>query len=232
MSAIGLYYLPTTSADTSPLPDLINRLTSRYNPSILPPWTLRQRLFRSTPVPSANPTTDGQVQKPSTRYLQIVSLPDHPQNSFVAITPTEGASTAEDTSTKSIATVISIPSGPSTDEFNQLLGSKFGPLWQSRQILAVTDGSTYQIGDFRVRAGELRQGIGGAQLVRGVIAEVAYMGQDGEGDAKGSAEGIITAFWQELGVQGAREFMSTGPGGRDDGFEDVRLWCRVLMLKS
>ncbi|KAL8706116.1 MAG: hypothetical protein Q9201_000818 [Fulgogasparrea decipioides] len=220
MSTIGLYFLPTTSADTSPLPDLINRLTTRYNPSILPPWTLRQRLFRSTPAPPANSTTDGAGKITPPRYLQIVSLPDHPQNSFVAITPNESASTGEGSKTEPVATVISISSGPSTDEFNQLLGSKFGPLWQSRQILAVIDGSTYQIGDFRVRAGELRQGIGGAQLVRGVIAEVAYLGQDGQGEAKGSAERMITAFWQELGVQGVREFLSTGPGGRDDGFED------------
>ncbi|KAL8677588.1 MAG: hypothetical protein Q9186_005997 [Xanthomendoza sp. 1 TL-2023] len=230
MSTAVLYFLPTTSADISPLSDLINRLTSRYNPSILPRWSLRQRLFRSTPSPSPN---DENLAVAPARYLQVLSLADYPYDSHIAITPiTAAAATNGTTAADPVPTVISIPAGPSTDDFTQLLVSRLGPLWQQRQVLAVIDGLAFEIGDFRVRAGELRQGVGGAQLVRGVVVEVAYTGQGGGGQDRSQTEEIITVFWDELGVNGAKGFRGGKKGEEEDGFESVRLWCRVLMLKS
>ncbi|KAI4174607.1 MAG: hypothetical protein LQ343_002180 [Gyalolechia ehrenbergii] len=136
------------------------------------------------------------------------------------------------TSTEPVATVVSIPSGPSTDEFIQLLTSKLGPLWQQRQSLTVVDGSAFEVGDIRIRAGELRQSLGGAQLVRGVVVEMTRKVRvDEESDGQGREE-MIKAFWEELGMKGGREFMATGLEGTGDGFEDVRMWCRVLILRS
>lgn len=171
------------------------------------------------------------VKPSATRYLQIVSLPDHPQDSFVVITPTDVPAVVEGTKTGPQTTVAAIPAGPPTDAFTQLLGTKLGPLWQPRQLLAVVDGIAYQVGDFRVRAGELRQGLGGAQLVRGVVVEVAYVGQDDEALGRSGRETMIIGFWQELGVKGAKQFFKPDLVERD-GFEDVRLWCSALMLKS
>ncbi|KAI4132794.1 MAG: hypothetical protein LQ338_000498 [Usnochroma carphineum] len=215
-----LYLLPTNSADSSPLPDLIKRLATHYNPSPLPRWTLRQLLFRSTPTPS---TTDGDPKPSPPRYLQIVSLPDYPNDSHVAITPTPPKSPGDSTKTEQTASVISIPAGPSSDEFTQLLLSKFGPLWQRRRYLAVYDGLAFEVGDFRVKAGELKHEVGGAQLVRGVIVEVAYVGQGGDGQDREHREEMVTAFWEELGVKGAKEFRGSDGGEKDDRFGDAKL---------
>ncbi|KAL8692900.1 MAG: hypothetical protein Q9218_002158 [Villophora microphyllina] len=230
MSTTVLYFIPTSSADTSPLPEVIRRLTIRCNPSILPNWTLRQRLFRSTPVQSAEPTANKPFEP---RYLQIISFSGHPQHSYIVISATEGSVTVENSTAAPDATVISIPSGASTDEFNQLLLTKLGPLWQPRQLLAVVDGLAYQVGAFRMRVGEVRQGIGGSQLVRGVAIEIAVEEQgDGELEDRGSTEKMITTFWAELGLTGGKEFLQTHPDKGEDNFQDVRLWSRMLMLKS
>lgn len=71
--------------------------------------------------------------------------------------------------------------------------------------------------------------MGGAQLVRGVIVEVAYVGQGGDGQDREHREEMVTAFWEELGVKGAKEFRGSDGGEKDDRFGDVRLWCRVLL---
>ncbi|KAL9025757.1 MAG: hypothetical protein Q9196_005479 [Gyalolechia fulgens] len=178
------------------------------------------------------PPTATNEQTTSPRFLQIVSLPDHLNASHVAITPSAPAMPLDGTSTEPIATVVSIPSGPSTDEFIQLLTSKLAPLWQQRQSLTVLDGSAFEVGDIRIRAGELRQGLGGAQLVRGAVVEVVCKGRVDENLDGRDREETIRAFWEELGIKGAREFMAADSEGMGDGFEDVRMWCRMLMLRS
>lgn len=96
----------------------------------------------------------------------------------------------------------------------------------------VFDGSAMEVGDFRIRAGELRNDTGKAQIVRGVIVEVAYLGEEGDGQDGESGEEMVRAFWEELGVKGAREFKGSDSRETDDGFGDVRLWCKVLMLND
>ncbi|KAL8837542.1 MAG: hypothetical protein Q9176_005598 [Flavoplaca citrina] len=226
MSTAALYFLPTTSADTSPLPDLIDRLATQYDPFILPRWSLRHRLFRSTPVPRS---ADKDVPAIPARHLQILSLPDHPNDSFVVITQASGPASS---TTVPAADIISLPAGQSTDDFTQLLVSRLGLLWQQRQSSAVIDGLAYEVGDFRVKVGELRQGVGGAQLVRGVVVEVTHRVKDGGEEDRGETQDMITAFWDELGVNGAREYKDDGEKTVEDGFEIVRLWSELLMLKG
>ncbi|KAL8652933.1 MAG: hypothetical protein Q9210_002402 [Variospora velana] len=233
MSNTIIYFLRATSVETSPLPGLINCITTHYNPTILPTWSLQQLLFRSTPSPAA---VDGNPKAVPPRYLQLVTLPDYPNDTLVASTLTTPNSTThdddDDTTTKPSATVISIPAGPSTDEFTQLLLTKFGPLWQRRRVVAVIEGSAMEVGGFRVRAGELRTDVGAAQVVRGVIVEVSHVGQSADGEDGRDGEGMARAFWDGLGVEGAREFRGGEVGKRNDGFGDVRLWCQVLMLND
>ncbi|KAL8985036.1 MAG: hypothetical protein Q9177_004546 [Variospora cf. flavescens] len=235
MSNTIIYFLRATSVEMSPLPGLINRITTHYNPTILPTWSLQQLLFRSTPSPAA---VDGNPKAIPPRYLQLVTLPDYPNDTLVAITPTAPNSTTDDddeddeTTKKPSATVISIPAGPSTDEFTQLLLTKFGPLWQRRRVVAVIEGSAMEVGGFRVRVGELRTDIGAAQVVRGVIAEVSHVGQSADEEEGRDGEGMARAFWDGLGVEGAREFRGGEVGKGDDGFGNVRLWCQVLMLND
>lgn len=96
----------------------------------------------------------------------------------------------------------------------------------------VFDGSTMEVGGFRIRAGELRNDIGKAQVVRGVIVEVTYVGQGDDIQDGEDGEEMVMAFWEELGVKGAREFKSSEIAEMNDGFGDVRLWCKVLLLND
>lgn len=134
------------------------------------------------------------------------------------------------------ATIISIPSGPPSEEFIQLIVSKFGPLWQQRQILAVASGQGFEIGDFRVRVGEVKQGTGGGgtQVVRGAVCEIEWVGGDDEEDEKmedwDAAEAVIRALWEGLGVRGARSVFNVPGLSQGDG--GVRQWCEIMRLRA
>lgn len=81
-----------------------------------------------------------------------------------------------------------------------------------------------------MRIGEVRQGVGGTVQGRGVVAEVEWVG--GGEEEEGEGEGMIRAFWEGLGVGGARE-VGVGAGEEGmDGWGDVRRWCEVLRLRG
>ena len=131
------------------------------------------------------------------------------------------------------ATLVSIPAGPQSEEFSQLVVSKFTPLWQQRQILNVAHGYAFEVGDFRVRIGELRQGGSGigAQTNRGTIVEVQFVGkEEGEGEDWEEGEAIIDGFWDGLGVKGARKVFWVPGLGEGDG--SVRQWCEILRIRT
>lgn len=81
----------------------------------------------------------------------------------------------------------------------------------------------------------MRQGVGGTVQGRGVVAEVEWVGGDEEGD-NGCEDGerVIRAFWEGLGVRGAREVGAGAGVGQEgvDGWGDVRRWCEVLRLRG
>lgn len=259
MPITGLFFLPPTSSDPLPAQDLIYRLRSAFDLTPLPPWALSQRLFRETPSSAqssqSSPTLDGPVKSKPTgqRLLQILSLSHHTPRAYVAITainsplqtkantPTSSQQNGEVAVTGDFATIISIPTGSATEEFTQLVATKFGPLWQPRQALHVMNGSAFEVGDFRVRIGELKQGYGagGTLTARGAVCEIEWLGLESinpsstvgaqKEDWKG-AEPVIRGFWETLEVKGAREvFWVSGLG---DGTGSVRQWCEILRLRS
>ncbi|KAL6716838.1 hypothetical protein ACLMJK_004750 [Lecanora helva] len=244
MPLTGLFYLPAQTNESSQTNDILNRLTSTYNPSPLPPWTLSHRLFRETPT---EPTADKSRASPQQRYLQTLALSHHAPRAYVAITSTNAPpqsramtpasssniSTAE-TASGEPATLISIPSGSSHEDFVQLVVSKLSPLWQQRQVLTVPQGYAFEVGDFKVRIGELRQGGagggGGAQMGRGTVVEVEWSGDEEKGEEDWeSAEAVIGAFWDGLGVKGAKRAFWF-PGLRE-GEGSVRQWCEILRIR-
>ena len=128
------------------------------------------------------------------------------------------------------ATVISIPQGASSEEFIQLMMSKFGPLWQLRQILNVVNGQAFEIGDFRVRVGEVKQGGGGGgQIGKGAVCEVEWVGVEGEEEWE-AAGPVITGFWEGLGIRGARKVFHVPGLAKGEG--SVRQWCEVLRVRG
>ncbi|KAF6225228.1 hypothetical protein HO133_010425 [Letharia lupina] len=247
MPVTALYFLPASGPDSNPTQDILAKLTSYYDLSPLPPWTLSHRIFRETPFtqPSAQPfpsLTNGvdKAKPPGPRFLQILSLSHHAPRTFVAITTTHSASQIKAATPASSnisaeaasgepATIISIAAGPSSEEFIQLIISKFGPLWQQRQILSAGYGHAFEIGDFRVRVGELRQGgSGGGQMGRGAVCEVTWIREEAEQEQEGweVGEAVVKGFWEGLALRGAREVYWVP--GLGDGEGTIRQWCELL----
>ncbi|KAI9846401.1 MAG: hypothetical protein M1837_003992 [Sclerophora amabilis] len=116
-------------------------------------------------------------------------------------------------------TVIAVPSPSHSEEFVHLLLTKMGPLWTPRQTL-VSRGLGFEAGDFRVRVGEVKQGQGTTQSTKGVIVEVEWVAGIDEAVVDRVGEGqeteqpqmtdwedayeVTNAFWDELGIQGAK----------------------------
>ncbi len=161
----------------------------------------------------------------------------HPGRSYVAITTTHtpaqtraGTPTSSTVSTEGSgepATIISIPSGPQSEEFVQLIVSKFGPLWTQRQTLVLSNGQAFEIGDYRIRIGELRQGA--TSLGRGVVVEVEWTG-GWEEEGWENGELAIKSFWDQSHVADAKEFFQVP--GIERGCGTVRQWCEMLRFRG
>lgn len=248
MPTTGLFYLSASSPEASPGQDIVHRLSTIYEAIPLLSWSLSHRLFRETRavrLGQPNSPVRETSKTPSYRYLQILSLSYKASPAYVAITsasapsqtrpgtPTPNAS-VHDSSGEDAATIISMPPGAQGEEFVQLMLSKFGPLWQQRQVLNVNNGAAFETGEFRVRVGELRQGPGGGtQMVRGAICEVELINGDGDDVSidgePGAASALVKGFWESLGIQGAREVLDV-PGSAE-GEVNIRQWCEILRLR-
>ena len=71
-------------------------------------------------------------------------------------------------------------------------------------------------------------GTGGAALGRGVVVEIEWTEEDGNGEDGGA--GLVQAFWDTLGVKGARECVNVA--GMAEGFGCVRQWIEVLRIRN
>ena len=192
------------------------------------------------PVPLNASLTDDSAKPQALRYLQVLSLSHDPGRTHVAVkttyplsqtqagTPATSSGVGESISEP--ATVVAIPSGAQSEELLQLMVSKLGPLWSQRQVLQVNNGQGFEVGDFRVRAGEVKQGQGpgGAQQARGVIAEITWLAEKDEDWV--IVESVIRAFWEGLDINGAREYIRVA--GVEESFSTIRQWCEGLRLRG
>lgn len=170
--------------------------------------------------------------------MQMLALSHHPEYSHVAVTTTQAASqTRAGTPASSIisaegsgepATLISIFSGPQSEDFLHFVGSKMGPMWMQRPTLSVSNGMGYWLGDFRVRLGEVRQGVGSGAQLKGVAVEVEWAGAE-EGDWE-LGEPTIRTFWENLGLKKGRGIVHVP--GLEKGNGTVRQWIELLRLKG
>lgn len=191
-------------------------------------------------TPRTTPSTGD--EKPSTsRYLQCLSLSHRPGRSYVAISAPQ-AQTRAGTPASSVgdsaggevpATIIAIPSGLQSEEMVQLVVGKLSPLWSHRQTLHVGNGVAFEMEDFRVRVGEVRQGQ--TALVKGTIVEVEWLAAaDGDSEEQtdwDTAQLVIRAFWDTLGIEGAREVIRV-PGSGNKGFDLVSQYCQLLRSRG
>lgn len=188
---------------------------------------------------SASGITQGDTAKlQSSRSLQVVSLSTHPRNNYVAITTTwvplqtragtPATSSSGGEGGGEPASIIAIPAGPQSEDFVQLVIARLGPLWTLRQVLQVSQGYAFELDEFRVRLGEVKQGQGTSQQTKGVIVEVEWL--SGEEYGWAAAEEAIRSFWATFGIKGARNHITVP--GLGDAFGNIRQWCEALKLRT
>lgn len=258
MPVTGLFFVPSSSPDLSPAHDLIYRLNSAFEATQTSQWGLACHLFRETPSSAQGGATlngpDNRQSIGRQRVLQILTLSHHIPKTYVMIaasqaapqarvgTPVASQQNGEEAKSKEPATIISIPSGSQKEEFVQLIATKFGPLWQLRQVLHVAHGATFEVGDFRIRIGDLKPGApsaGNTQKPRGAVCEIEWIDTENTQPARTFgyqetywqiAEPIIKEFWDSLEVNGARQVFSVADLG--DELSTARQWFDILPQRS
>ena len=94
--------------------------------------------------------------------------------------------------------------------------------------MAVTNGQAFGVGDFIIRYGELKQGQGSTQQMRGTLVEIEWTGGD-DGDWE-TSEAVIQGFWKDLEVNGAKSFIRVP--GVDMDHANLRQWFDALRLRA
>jgi len=129
-------------------------------------------------------------------------------------------------------TIVSVPTGASSEDLFWTITQKMQPLWAFRSGLRVENGVAFTLagGDWQVRLGDAKITNGQGQgRVRGMVAEVEFCG-DGEGEGEevvdwDGREKMLKSFWEsavdgsEIGMDGLRvvvKVASIQKEGKDD----------------
>lgn len=138
--------------------------------------------------------------------------------------------------------IVSMPS-QQREQWYTLLTQKMAALWTRTGLMTVSNGFAYDVGEFTVRVGELRQP-GNAQAppkalvvcIQSTLPTTKEGGTDDEStktrglapeDASASeVQEVMRNFWKSFGVEGAKEAFAFTRS--PDGQDEARLWCDVL----
>ena len=211
----SLYFIAQSQGNTPTyqlLLERLSRLASSANGTSLPPWQLIHHLCVDTSslLPS-NPSGPSPIHP--RRYLQFLALPHHRQGSmYIGASsreePKQVSNTKPSESRGNGMTIISVPR-TQVEDFFQTVQKKMEPLWSYRMAIRVDNGLGYEIGDWKIRIGEVRQMSAGQPRPRGVVVEVA-LGSDTEED-ENSKDEMFKGVWEQLGLQGGKVFIDV-PG--------------------
>jgi len=141
-------------------------------------------------------------------------------------------------------TIVTIPSNQ-YDSFINLLTARFTALWAPRTYLHVVNGKAYTVGEFIIRLGDLRQ-TGGPHPVRGLVCCIeasstrkedgGIQSPDQAKKQEESTTALMANLWARIGFEGAKEVFisssSTTEETAGEGFEEARLWCDLLRLRT
>ncbi|KAL9622869.1 MAG: hypothetical protein Q9160_002795 [Pyrenula sp. 1 TL-2023] len=228
MSQTAILYIPPkpqsvpTSASYSPLQLISEAIYTHFSPTQLPPWSLDHRLFYDTSSLLPN-------SKAPRRYMQYVSLAHHPGKVYIGCTHHD---VKEEPLPQDI---IVVPAGLQTDDFFMVTAiRKMESLWNLRVMMKIEGGQSYELEDWKVRFGELKQS-GGAQgsRSRGWIVELSC--KDNESRLTGAdLEADVKELWEDIGkgIDGMKLFVTRqGTSSETDKFAAVKLWMEVLRMR-
>ncbi|EEA23096.1 hypothetical protein TMatcc_001959 [Talaromyces marneffei ATCC 18224] len=187
MPHTGVFFIPSSPNAPNILGPLTERLRSVYGDEAIPigRWGLEHKLMRDTPscLPASahapNPA-------PRARYVQFLSMTNHPKLGFVYASEDDDNETQTNQpitgreKTESGMIMSTVPIASSSEIFRHFVRC-CEPIWCHRHTVTVT-GTVYDVGDFRVRLGEVRQTQPQARP-RGTIMEVEWRGPSMIADA-------------------------------------------------
>lgn len=166
---------------------MTERLRAAFTDEELTPvgrWGLETKLLRDTPglLPASS---NSNKKPPNPRYMQFLSLTHYPTHGFIYTSePPEKAAQASQAGPVNGIAPDHSPTPPMV--MTTIPPSSYGtlfqhftyacqPFWTHRLTLAVPNGVVYDIGDFRVRLGDVRQTFPTAR-VRGTVIEIEWRG--------------------------------------------------------
>lgn len=160
---------------------LTERIRSVYGDEAIPigRWGLEHKLLRDTPS-CLPPSAYAPNPAPPARYVQFLSMTTHPKLGFVYASATDNdddhnisSQQKNKETTQSGMIMATLPIASSAEIFRHFVRN-CEPIWCHRHTVTVT-GTVYEVGDFRIRVGELRQTQPQAR-VRGTIMEIEWNG--------------------------------------------------------
>ncbi|RHZ65199.1 uncharacterized protein CDV56_108576 [Aspergillus thermomutatus] len=197
MPITGVFFIPANPNASTALAAVTERLHSAVAEETVAigRWALEHKLMRDTPscVPGSGPQRPAQP-----RYMQFLSLSYYPNHGFIytsqspektgqtsvpnaatpqpGLTPASGSATPSNTAAADgsgmVMTTVPLPSSGAL--FKHFVYA-CQPFWCHRHTVAVPGGMVYDVGDFRVRIGDVRQTQPAAR-VRGTVVEIEYRG--------------------------------------------------------
>ncbi|KAF1812521.1 hypothetical protein P152DRAFT_458359 [Eremomyces bilateralis CBS 781.70] len=254
MAAILVLHLPDT-VESNRLQTVTDALVTR-NATPTGAWHLQQYLFRRI----RNPADDQNA-----RVQHIVSMSHFPDQAFICISRPHLAQNGEDSEVGTFtpldpayvnSAAVFLPT-PQMDSYIGMIRRQFGLLWDAGPRLALANGSTWELDDFTIRVGDLRQTARGSNQEhgRGLLVEICLYSEtieDREPDRSIPANSIIEIlrhqparemthhqfaalrtvdeFWDSLGIAGARKAGGIALDAR--GYDEIRLLCDILRLRS
>ncbi|OXV11887.1 hypothetical protein Egran_00351 [Elaphomyces granulatus] len=261
MPVTGVFFIPTNANASTSLTPLIDRLRSVFGEelTLVARFNLGHNLLRDTPsclpasAHSPNPP-------PKARYIQLLFLNHYPSHGFLYTTEPEdvpgnnGNATPSNAAripstlnpsnaaAKSPRLVMSTIPRPSYDTIYQHFMHACEPLWCHRHTVTVSGGFAFDVGDFRVRLGDVKQTQPMTRL-RGTVVEIEWRGPSltasspfifdhdegnngetfvdsaiGPEEEYASGAQLIREFWSRLrgdGIAGVREAILVPDMGKE-----------------
>ncbi|KAL4788299.1 mediator complex, subunit Med20 [Aspergillus varians] len=228
MPLTGVFFIPSTPNASTALATVTERLGSVFADESTPVarWALEHKLMRDTP--SCLPPS-GSQRPVAPKYMQFLSLTYYPNHGFIyASQPSDapgagaglGPATATSTpfssqssqavpaTTPMVMTTVPLPS---TGALYQHFAYACQPFWCHRHTVTVPNGVVYEIGDFRVRVGDVRQTQPAARA-RGTVVEIEWRGP--------SLITTLSALFQSRRQKKSRAFNPYTWDGEGDGSDD------------
>ncbi|KAJ0426481.1 mediator complex, subunit Med20 [Aspergillus carlsbadensis] len=191
MPLTGVFFIPSNPNASTALATITERLSSAFadEPTLVGRWGLEHKLMRDTPS-CLTPTTSQRQTAP--KFMQFLWLYHYPTHGFIyasqpldsgnargganaTATTTPSSLQSSQTMTATTPMIMTTVPNQSTASLYQHFVYACQPFWAPRHTVTVQGGMVYEIGDFRVRVGDVRQTQPTVRL-RGTVVEIEWRG--------------------------------------------------------